>query len=194
VLVRAAGALAAALPGMACGPVGGAPTSSAPSRAADAGVAGRLSFMHYRAADEQPIIQEMVDAFVAQHQGLTVEVVAQPDDFDAKLQILLAAGTAPDVYYAKPESYGYYVQRGHMASLTPLIKRGRFDLADFFPGSFSQYQIRGQTYALPRGYAPNTFYVNLELFRKEGARLPAVDWKDATWTWAKLLKESPTPS
>ncbi len=76
-----------------CGAPGGEP-----ARSNTATLAGRLSFMHYRKADEQPTIQEMVDMFTARRAGLTVEVVAQPDDFDQKLQILFAAGTAPDVY------------------------------------------------------------------------------------------------
>ncbi|MBI3969953.1 MAG: extracellular solute-binding protein [Chloroflexi bacterium] len=150
-------------------------------------LAGRITFMHYRKADEQPIIQEMVDAFVARRAGLSVEVVAQPDQFDQKLQVLFAAGTAPDVYYSKPESYGFYVQRGHMASLTPLIKRDRYDVSDFFPGSVNQYQIRDQAYALPRGYAPNTFYVNLELFKQGGVPTPAFNWKDPSWTWSAFV-------
>ncbi|MGH2352626.1 MAG: ABC transporter substrate-binding protein, partial [Chloroflexota bacterium] len=148
---------------------------------------GRVTFMHYRKADEQPMIQQMVDAFVARHPDVTAEVVPQPDQFYQKLQVLLAAGTPPDVFYAKPESYGFYVQRGHLASLSPLIKRDRYDVTDFFPGSVSQYQIRSQQYVLPRGYAPNTFYVNLELFKQEGVPLPAFAWKDTAWTWPRLV-------
>lgn len=187
-VVLAPGAAGAAWPAaflVGCG-AGRQSTRAEPTGAAAPG--GKLAFMHYRKADEQPVIQQMVDAYVARRAGTTVEVIAQPEQFDEKLQVLLAAGSAPDVYYSKPESYGYYVQRNHMASLSPLIKQDRYDTGDFFPGSVGQYQIRGQVYALPRGYAPNTFYVNLELFKKEGAPLPAFDWRDTAWTWPRLVE------
>jgi len=59
-------------------------------------VTGRVTFMHYRKADEQPVIQEMVDAFVARHSGLSVQVVAQPDEFDQKLHAAThGRGAAP---------------------------------------------------------------------------------------------------
>jgi multiple sugar transport system substrate-binding protein len=188
VAAGAAGAAGAAVsPLVACAPAERS-APAAPAVVAPAAPAGPLTFMHYRAADEQPVIKGMVDRFVAVHHGVGVTVVAEPNDFDVKLQVLFAAGTPPDVYYSKPESYGFYVRGGQMAGLTPLITRDRYDLSDFFPGSVGQYQIGGQTYALPRGYAPNTFYVNPELFRQAGAPLPATDWKDTSWTWARLIE------
>lgn len=168
----------------ACGPPA---RQTAVAREAS-GTGGRATFMHYRKADEQPMIQAAVDAFLARQPGIIVDVVAQPERFDEKLQVMFAAGTAPDLFYSKPESYGFYVQRGHMASLTPLIMRDRYDVKDFFPGAVDQYKIRGEVYALPRGYAPNTFYINLELFKQDGVPMPAFDWRHAGWTMAKFVE------
>jgi ABC-type glycerol-3-phosphate transport system substrate-binding protein len=87
----------------------GAGTQSPRAEPAGSSASGaKLTFMHYRKADEQPVIQQMVDAYVARREGTTVEVIAQPDQFDEKLQVLFASGSTPDVYYSKPESYGYY--------------------------------------------------------------------------------------
>ena len=85
---------------------------------------------------EQPWEQEVViPDFESKHPNIKINLTIVPwDDFDTKMQTMIAAGTPPDVWsHWGPSGFADYVKRGLVADLTPYIEKDNYDLSDFIP-------------------------------------------------------------
>jgi multiple sugar transport system substrate-binding protein len=105
-----------------------------------------------------------------------------------KLQTLLAANTAPDIYQLDPSQAVGFSDRGQFLALDPYMKRDRYDLSDFIPTSYVQYDWKGKRYGMPRGMSNQGLYVNQTLFDRAGVAYPPVKADAAGWDFNAFLK------
>jgi multiple sugar transport system substrate-binding protein len=95
---------------------------------------------------EQPWEQDVIiPDFEAKHPNIKINLtIVTWDDFDTKMQTMIAAGTPPDVWsHWGPSGFADYVIRGLAADLTPYIERDNFDLSDFIPEVLDIYTLEG---------------------------------------------------
>jgi multiple sugar transport system substrate-binding protein len=104
-----------------------------------------------------------------------------------KLTSMLAGGQAPDVWFTDTNFIPSYVERKAILGLDALIKRDRWDMADYLSSGISQYKYQNAWYGLPRGIGGRYLIHNLESFRADGVAVPPSDWADRGWTFDDVL-------
>ncbi len=105
-----------------------------------------------------------------------------------KTQTMLAAGTPHDLISATPPQQALLAELGHVLDLAPLMKRDRYDLADYFESAVSQYVYKDKRIGMPRGYASQIAYMNRSMFEQGGGAVPSGSFEDRAWTWQSFLE------
>jgi len=158
-----------------------------------------LTVLHWGTPEEERIIQDMIDAFEAEHPGVEVQRI-HASGYDAKLKTMLAAGTPPDLFYLKPDWVGDFAESGMLLDLEPYAEaeraRGEADwLDDFYPELTNAYRWdalaqktgeRGNLVGLPKDFTPAVMYINVDLFRAAGYSDAQLDaFARDGWTWSQ---------
>src|SRR5687767_7829728 len=145
--------------------------------------------MQYGTPPEAITKAEVFKQFEARYPGLKVELdngsggAAYAD----KLSAMTAGGTPPDVFWFDPALFLEYARRGFLLDLAPLLKRDRYDLADFHERSLGQYEWQGRRYGMPKDFPARGMYFNRNAFEQAGVAPPPVSYADAGWTWSRFL-------
>lgn len=164
-------------------------------RAAATGAKVELTVMHWAGgggAKEEQIVAEMISVFERAHPGTKVKRINPGDaaTFYTKLQTMMAAGVAPDVFYVGNERVASIAGNALLLDVEPLINEDRqagretLNLDDFYPATLDCFRYDGQTtgrgtlYGIPKDFTPVGFYYNKDLFRRAGVAEPPDDW---TW-------------
>ncbi|NOZ29930.1 MAG: ABC transporter substrate-binding protein [Chloroflexi bacterium] len=185
--VVGAGALAAA-----CAPATPAPAQPSAGEAAKEAAKEVTTVTWYvrTSPEEQPWEKEIViPAFEEAHPDIKINLVITPwDDFDTKMQAMIAAGDPPDIWsHWGPSGFQDYVIRGLVADQTPFIERDNFDLSDFVPEVLDIYKVEGKYYGLPILTGASYIFYNKKIFDEAGVPYPPTDWNDANWTFEQFL-------
>jgi multiple sugar transport system substrate-binding protein len=186
--VLGAGAAGGALLGAACSaPDGGRDAAGPP---AGAGGVVQLQKMAWGSPLEKEAIEQGLELFHAQQPGVRVEYLHQPDAYDDKLQALLAAGTAPDVFKVAGNLYADYIVAGALQDITDRLKRD--DLLgrpDYFIQPFEQERstYRGKWYGIGSTAQERVLFYNTEVLKQAGVPPPPVDPEKA-WGWSEFLQ------
>ncbi|HEX2513970.1 MAG TPA: sugar ABC transporter substrate-binding protein, partial [Chloroflexota bacterium] len=187
-LAGLAGAGGAAL-AAGCGVPGGAPSGGgAPSRAAG----GSAVFMAWGDTERMRIRDGLVPR-IQDTSGVKAEWIHTGDGGAAyydKLQSMVASDTAPDLFLFAPSYFLEFVQANRLAALTPMIKRDRYDLADFPAPSIEQYTWQGTQQGFPQDFPTRGLAYNVDLFERAGVPLPPRDYAFApsAWSWQTFLE------
>jgi multiple sugar transport system substrate-binding protein len=138
---------------------------------------------------EQPLYQELIEAFEEVNPDLHIEVVSSnevlelgplgqmevPEDAD---QRLVAAADVVNMGISREA-----VEQGLVRDLTPFIEADpNFQADDFYSDALSVYQWTGRTWAIP-----TTLNYRLVLFDKDLFDQAGVPYPEAGWTWDDLL-------
>ncbi len=130
---------------------------------------------------DQEAYQARLDMAAEQFPNITVELLYTPDDYDQRIQTMMAGGDAPDIVQLAEAIHGYS-SRGQLLPLDDLIAEAGIDLAERFGTNYLQYQYEGHQYALPDRGGAMIVYYNLDMFDAAGVAYPNVDW-----TWEDFL-------
>ena len=188
--VSAAAAVAAGaagvLPLAACGrqaPEGGAGVTGA------ATVSGTVRFSFFGSVEEKAIWEKIAQQFTGATPSVTVVPEHIPADYFTKVQTAIVGGDAADVILMEDKPTAGYAKRGFFKELDPFVAGDRsFRREDYFAGLFDGLQHRGRLYGLPQHWLAHALVYNKELFRKAGIAPPPADWRDASWTWDRVLE------
>ncbi|UNK72250.1 extracellular solute-binding protein [Microbacterium sp. H1-D42] len=127
-----------------------------------------------------PELQTLADAFQAENEDITVELVEyDAANYDTQIVADLAAGTAPDLYPIKTISqFPVFQNGGQLLDVSDVA-------ADVDEGveSIDEFTVDGVTYAVP--YRQDVFYLyyNKDLFDAAG-----IDYPNGEWTWEQYEK------
>ncbi len=146
-----------------------------------------LRMMQYGTPPEVVTKQEVLRQFEAKHPGLTAELDNGSAGYADKLSAATAGGSPPDVFWFDPALFLEYARRGFLLDLAPLIKRDKYDLADFYERALAQYEWQGKRYGMPKDFPARGMYFNQNVFQDNGIALPAVTYADNGWTWDRFL-------
>ena len=151
------------------------------------GGAVRLSFLTWGGLDETKARQAYTAQFNKAHPAIDVSFAPVPGNYWTAIQTRMAGGDAPDVYYLEPGHVVSLRCRDALLNLSPYVARDKFDLSDFYPDGPVEYTIDGKLWALPRDYANQDIFYNVDLFKKANIPLPPAKFDAKGWTFADFL-------
>ena len=153
-----------------------------------------LVLMHWSGGggeEEDEIVAESIRAFEARNPGIRVKRINPGDSgqYFTKLQTMMAAGEAPDVFYMDDARMPTFIKADQLAPLDERLSgTGELALDDFFTPAVDAFRFdgarfgSGNLYGVPKDFTTVGFYWNRTLFDRAGAKHPV-----AGWTWDDFL-------
>jgi multiple sugar transport system substrate-binding protein len=150
-------------------------TMAVPAMAED--LKGEITFAFWD-ANQQEGMQALVDAYVAQHAGVTINLSVTP--WNEYWQVLGAAaeGGMPDVFWMHSNNFVDFAKKGLLMDCT-----GLYDKANFPEGISQVFQWDGKQLGVPKDFDTIALVYNKDLFDKAGVKYP-----DDTWNWDTLVE------
>ncbi len=120
--------------------------------------------------------KEVIDRFNEQYKGkyFCNVVTTNLEEYDTKLNALVAAGQTPDVFICNPgPNLTQYVDSGVAADLTDILQNKESDwYHSFTDGIFERITYDGKIMAVPTNFAAACVFYNTEIFEKAGVDVP----------------------
>jgi len=144
----------------------------------------RISLFVWVRPAEEAANRVLVKEFERSHPDLDVNLINESGpDAMRKLQVMIAAGDAPDVMSIHGAMFVPLAAKGALLDLDPLVKKDpAFNLPDFYPGLLRLCQWQGKLYSLPRYASVYILFYNKEMFDAAGVPYPK-----GSWTWDDFL-------
>ncbi|HVX42249.1 MAG TPA: sugar ABC transporter substrate-binding protein [Mycobacteriales bacterium] len=143
----------------------------------------KLQVMNWEKTEGTPL----GDAIHAFERKSGIDVTIQPaptSDYDTKMRVALASGTAPDIVRINDDYVRGFSDTGSLLDLTTYIKRDRLDISQFAGPVYNfPLQPDGKHTAWVIGYEPRLIYYNVDWFKSAGVRLPPTTWTGDGWSW-----------
>ncbi|MCM3000166.1 sugar ABC transporter substrate-binding protein [Paenibacillus cellulositrophicus] len=186
--------VAAALSGCSGGKSAGDVVSGGESSAGgDKG--GTVTITHYTIdSEDRTFVEKLIPDFEAKHPNIKVKVEKAPyEQFDSKLQTLIAGGKSPDV----TSHYGYggfaeYYNKDMLLDLTDIIQEDGFKAGDYgIPDNLmSIYKVKDRTYGIPVNMYVTLMLYNKDMFDAAKVPYPPSDYEDKSWTFDKMVEDA----
>ena len=158
----------------------------------------QLRLVHWGDPREDEIVESLVEGFHKKYPGIRVERInpGSSSSVTAKVQTMVAAGTAPDVLQLGFERVAEWSQKGVLADLDPYIAADeqrqdpdRLDMGNFYTNVLDAFRFDGQVsgkgglYGFAKDFTTIGFYYNKDLFRMAGVAEPSPEG----WTWDEFI-------
>ena len=186
--------VAAALSGCSGGKSAGDVVSGGESSAGgDKG--GTVTITHYTIdSEDRTFVEKLIPDFEAKHPNIKVKGEKAPyEQFDSKLQTLIAGGKSPDV----TSHYGYggfaeYYNKDMLLDLTDIIQEDGFKAGDYgIPDNLmSIYKVKDRTYGIPVNMYVTLMLYNKDMFDAAKVPYPPSDYEDKSWTFDKMVEDA----
>ncbi len=145
--------------------------------------------LHWGDQAEDGIVDRLTQKFMADHPSVQIERINAGTEFESKLKTMMSAGATPDVFYLRPDLFPEFASLHLIAPLNDRFNKEPENWkSDFFPLVLNAFRYNLETklvgdpkdtlYGLPKDFTPTVFYVNLDLFKAAGVRVPYDGW---TW-------------
>ena len=108
------------------------------------------------------------------HPDTTITMDLPAGELWSKLKVLLAAGSAPDLFRMDDEIYPSFAVTGTLMDLTDRIKN-EMPYDDYFLSAKAVYTFQGKMYALPTYGGVVVLYYNSKLLDEVGVAYPKTD-------------------
>lgn len=125
---------------------------------------------------DQEAYRARLDLAEAQFPNIKIELLYTPDDYDQRIQTMIAGGDAPDIVQLAEAIHGYS-SRGQLLPLDDMVAAEGIDLGERFGTNHLQYVYEGSLYALPDRGGAMIVYYNRDMFDAAGVDYPTKDWK-----------------
>lgn len=150
----------------------------------------KLRLAYWGGPAEKANMESAVAQFMEAYPNIKVELMHIPQDFQTKMQTMLASGTEPDLAYGNIMSYGW-AKEGKVWNVYELIEQDpTYDKDKLF--EFAWYEWgEGKSFG---GFIANGFQTimyNKQLFDKYGVEYPPITAEDA-WTWEEMVDVAKT--
>ncbi|MHA6533142.1 ABC transporter substrate-binding protein [Paenibacillus sp. BAC0078] len=194
-LLLAAGLTVAALSGCSGGKSAGNVATGNNGASGNSGSGEPVTITHYTIdSEDRTFIEKLIPDFEKEHPNIKVKVEKAPyEQFDSKLQTLIAGGKSPDV----TSHYGYggfaeYYNKGMLLDLTDLIKEDGFKPEDYhIPDNLMKiYTVKDRTYGIPVNMYVTLMLYNKDMFDAAKLPYPPSDYEDKSWTFDKMVEEA----
>jgi multiple sugar transport system substrate-binding protein len=161
----------AALALLLAGCSGGGAPSTEPTE-----LSGEITYAFWD-PNQQPVMEELIDAFEQEHPDVTVTPVVTPfAQYWTTLQTQASSDTLPDVFWMNMPYFRLYASNDQLAPITSSVENGSIDISAYPENLTDFYALDGEQYAVPKDVDTNAMWINTALFEEAGVDLPAADW------------------
>lgn len=138
-----------------------------------------ITFSHWGGDDTyKNIYKDRIAAFQKANPNINVKVITVADNYETKLQTMMAGGKAPDVMEVA-ENGQQFAAKNRFLDLTSKVKSANIDTEKTWgKEAVSQYTSDGKIFGLPDRSGPIIMYYNKDLFDKAGVKYPTSDWTE----------------
>ena len=137
---------------------------------------GEISFMGWGDTAEQALYQTVLDKFMEENPGTTINYLYTPDDYSTKLQTMIAGNSIPDLFWVVDSEMTTYAMSGILEDMQPYMDEHPEILENYLPSLKEYGSYEGGLYALPKDWTSGVIYVNLDMFAAAGLEAPTSDW------------------
>lgn len=158
-----------------------------------AGEKTKITFMGWGSDAEIATFESMIEQFEAIYTDVEVDYIVVADsEFDTKLQTMIGAGQAPDVFYCSIDKMMKFAATGNLYNLTDYVESNDiFDADNIWDCLIDLYRFDGSNqgsgniYALPKDVSVFPVFYNVDLFNAAGVTPPTAD---DPWDWNDYLE------
>lgn len=167
---------------VACGSTpAGTPGPSTSGASAPTNTPAALTMTIWGSADDKKMYEERLALAKTALPEISVKLVQISDNYDTKIQTMLAGGDAPDVIMVA-EAVNVLSSKGQLVDLTGAIKDAGVDAVKTFgQGAVDTYSTDGKLWAVPDRSGAMVLYYNKALFDAKGLAYP-----DGNWDWQQF--------
>ncbi|WP_243110017.1 extracellular solute-binding protein [Clostridium sp. E02] len=121
-------------------------------------------------------------------------VTTNLEEYDTKLNALVASGNTPDVFICNPgPNLTQYVDAGVAADLTDMLKKDETEWYNgFTDGIFERITYDGKIMAVPTNFASACVFYNTDIFKEAGVEVPKT-YEDLIEACKKIKEAGYTP-
>lgn len=174
----------------------GAATNDGKAANTSADAKSDIEFMGWGGDTEKAVFQKLIDDYMTKYPNKKVKyTVVPPGEYYQKLDTLIAAKKAPDVFYAGGAHFNKLVSSDLLLNMDQLIETtGTVDPNNVWKSALDRYRFDGTTvgagslYGLPKDVGPWAFAYNKDLFDQAG--LPYPSTKAGEYTWDDMLADA----
>lgn len=192
-----------------------------PETAADQAASGekvRVEFWHCMDGTKNDLIEQMCNDFNESHPDIEIIPTYQGGYWEAaaKAQAAVAAGDSPDILQMGADHVCIFAQEeGLLADLKPYFEKSDKSTEDLVPAFSWDYFVNDKLVALPFGRSTPVLYVNNDILKEVGKKIPTTweEWQDTcqaivqkndnseylrygmtmpydTWTWFMIVAQA----
>lgn len=150
--------------------VGGCANSESTSNGnSEGGDSKTLTLWHIETGKSEVAIEDAVERFESNNEGVNVEVVRQENDpYKTKLSVAMGGGTPPDVFHSWGGGWlEKFVEAGQVKDISESI-----DTEQFLPAALSPAEFDGKNYGAPLAMDIVPVWYNKEMFEELGLEEP----------------------
>ena len=126
---------------------------------------------------EKQLLDQILHKFESQHPNIKVKHEVINDQYMDVIKTRLIGDAAPDVFYLDSFEAPLLMKYEVLEPLNPYITP-QFDLADFEPALLKAFQLKNQTYGLPKDFSTLTLFYNQDAFKESGITQPPTNWEE----------------
>jgi multiple sugar transport system substrate-binding protein len=129
-------------------------------------------------ADEDKLLQSIVDTFNKTHPGIHVDYSVINGDYSAAMTARFAAHTPPDVFYVDSSLAPTWSSQGVLQPLNSYIKSSKYDTSKFYPSLLGAFKTGKTIYGFPKDWSPLAMEINTGMLGTAKVKVPK--------NWAQL--------
>ncbi|MBB5782396.1 extracellular solute-binding protein [Nonomuraea jabiensis] len=146
----------------------------------------QLQFMYWGSTFEKAAVERMLKQYEQKHAGVTVKPLYTPDEYDVKLNTLVASNRLPDAGYV-PLAMSYRLgQQGKLVNLFPYLKKYP-QLAGYLPDAYL-WSGQDNLHGVATANEIELLWYSKSAVAAAGVTPPA-DAASA-WTWDQLVENA----
>jgi multiple sugar transport system substrate-binding protein len=111
-------------------------------------------------ADEDKLLQQIVDTFNKTHPAIHVDYSVINGDYGAAMTARFAAHTPPDVFYVDSSLAPTWSSQGVLQPLNGYIKSSKYDTSKFYPSLLGAFKTGNTIYGFPKDWSPLAMEIN----------------------------------
>ncbi len=133
-----------------------------------------------------PWIRATADAFEKAHPDIKIEISVLSSIID-KLNVLIAAGTPPDMVLSNMSNRYEWFTQGAFLDLTPYIQRDQYQVNALLLPAVNALRYGNKQLGLPNDITVMGYFYSVDDYEEAGAAAPANLYKQHNWSTATFL-------
>ncbi|MGJ6968444.1 extracellular solute-binding protein [Streptosporangium sp. G11] len=146
----------------------------------------QLQFMYWGSTFEKQAVDKMLKVYEQRHAGVRVKPLYTPDEYDVKLNSLIAGGRVPDAGYVPMSMSFRLAEQGRLVNLFPFLKKYP-QLGGYLPDAYLWYG-QDKLHGLATANEVELLWFGKAAVAEAGIT-PPVRAADA-WSWDEMVQNA----